>query len=123
MTNAFIFAFRFINLFEIYLQGVRKAAIEFLATLYIFVGANLRIFFEEEKAALLQQIDSEFEKVKDEKPPAPTRRYKDDEEEEAGDEGGEEGEDDAEDGGGSGSVSLEDMVDRVSIRYATKKFT
>lgn len=95
--------------------GVRKAAIEFLATLYIFVGANLRIFFEEEKAALLQQIDSEFEKVKDEKPPAPTRRYKDDEEEEAGDEGGEEGEDDAEDGGGSGSVSLEDMVDRVSI--------
>ena len=35
----------------------------------MYVGANVRMFFEEEKAALLQQIDAEFEKVKDEKPP------------------------------------------------------
>ena len=43
--------------------GVRKAAIEFLATLYMYVGANIRMFFEDEKPALLQQIDAEFEKV------------------------------------------------------------
>ena len=29
----------------------------------MYVGANLRMFFEEEKPALLQQIDAEFEKV------------------------------------------------------------
>ena len=64
---------------------MRKAAIEFLGTLFIYVGAPIRMFFEEEKAALLQQIDSEFEKLKDEKPPAPTRRFKGDEEEEEDD--------------------------------------
>jgi len=99
--------------------AVRKAAIEFLATLYIYVGANIRMFFEEEKAALLQQIDGEFEKVKDEKPPAPTRRFKDDEDEEEADEAadGEDGGDEADagDAGGGGGMSLEDMVERVSI--------
>jgi len=79
------------------------------------------MFFEEEKAALLQQIDSEFEKVKDEKPPAPTRRFKDDEDEEDSvedvDGGGEEGEDGGGGGGGGGAVNLEDLVDRVNIRY------
>ena len=72
---------------------------------------------EEEKAALLQQIDSEFEKLKDEKPPAPTRRFKGDEEEEEDDSvegGGEDGDDDGESGGSV--VNLEDMVDRVNIR-------
>ena len=29
----------------------------------MYVGATLRVFFEEEKPALLQQIDAEFEKV------------------------------------------------------------
>ena len=29
----------------------------------MYVGPNLRVFFEEEKPALLQQIDAEFEKV------------------------------------------------------------
>ena len=78
------------------------------------------MFFEEEKAALLQQIDSEFEKLKDEKPPAPTRRFKGDEDEEddnsvEGVEGSDGGEDDGESGGGA--VNLEDLVDRVNIRY------
>ena len=104
--------------FLIFFQGVRKAAIEFLGTLYMYVGSNIRMFFEEEKAALLQQIDAEFEKVRDEKPPAPTRRFKYDEEEEQEGVDGEEGGEDAEDGGGGGGVmSMEDMVDRVSIRY------
>lgn len=44
-------------------QAVRTAAISLLSTLYLYVGATLRVFFEEEKPALLQQIDAEFEKV------------------------------------------------------------
>lgn len=101
---------------------MRKAAIEFLATLYIYVGTNIRMFFEEEKPALLQQIDAEFEKVKDEKPPAPTRRFKYDEEEEEeeadesneGVDGG--GDEDGGGGGGGGALAMEDLVDRVNIR-------
>ena len=83
----------------------------------MYVGANIRMFFEEEKAALLQQIDAEFEKVKDEKPPPPTRRFKEDEEEEEQDagEGNEGGEEDGE--GVGGGINMEDMVDRVSIRF------
>ena len=44
-------------------KGVRSAAVQFLATLYMFVGASLRTVFEGEKSALLAQIDAEFEKV------------------------------------------------------------
>ena len=44
-------------------QAVRTAAISLLGTLYMYVGQTLRMFFEEEKPALLQQIDAEFEKV------------------------------------------------------------
>lgn len=43
--------------------GVRTAAITLLGTGYLFLGAQLRMFFEEEKPALLAQIDAEFEKV------------------------------------------------------------
>lgn len=46
-----------------FLQAVRTAAISLLGTLHMYVGASLRMFFEEEKPALLQQIDAEFEKV------------------------------------------------------------
>ncbi|KAK7477171.1 hypothetical protein BaRGS_00031556, partial [Batillaria attramentaria] len=53
--------------------AVRTAAITLLSTVYMYMGAKLRVFFEEEKPALLQQIDAEFEKVKGQKPPAPTR--------------------------------------------------
>lgn len=35
-----------------------------LSVVYMYMGANLRMFFDGEKAALLQQIDAEFEKVK-----------------------------------------------------------
>ena len=44
-------------------QGVRTAAISLLGTAHLFLGAQLRMFFEEEKPALLAQIDAEFEKV------------------------------------------------------------
>ncbi|XP_078348745.1 cytoskeleton-associated protein 5-like isoform X2 [Oculina patagonica] len=95
--------------------AVRTAAIALLGTLHMYVGATLRVFFEEEKPALLQQIDAEFEKVKGEKPPAPTLglspKGADDEE------GGE----DEEDGGGGGegaaapTVNLADLVPRNDI--------
>ena len=34
-----------------------------LSTVYLYVGAQLRMFFEDEKPALLKQIDEAFEKV------------------------------------------------------------
>ena len=42
---------------------VRTAAINLLGVIYMYLGAQLRMFFESEKPALLQQIDAAFEKV------------------------------------------------------------
>lgn len=53
--------------------GVRNAALSLVGTIYMYVGKNLRSFFENEKPALLQQIDSEFEKMKNVKPPVPEK--------------------------------------------------
>ncbi|PRD24913.1 UNVERIFIED_CONTAM: Cytoskeleton-associated protein 5 [Trichonephila clavipes] len=53
--------------------GVRNAALALVGTMYMYIGKSLRSFFEGEKPALLQQIDSEFEKMKDVKPPAPEK--------------------------------------------------
>ena len=53
--------------------NVRNAAIQLIAIVYMYVGASFRSFFEQEKQALLDQIDSEIAKVKGEKPPAPIR--------------------------------------------------
>ena len=44
-------------------QAVRTAAICLLGVMYLYMGAPLRMFFEDEKAALLSQIDAEFQKV------------------------------------------------------------
>ena len=57
ITKPFFFFFFF------FFQAVRTAAISLLGTLHMYVGATLRVFFEEEKPALLQQIDAEFERV------------------------------------------------------------
>lgn len=43
---------------------MRTAAISLLSVMYLYMGAPLRMFFEDEKAALLSQIDAEFEKVR-----------------------------------------------------------
>lgn len=45
-------------------QAVRTAAITLLGVMYLYVGPPLRMFFEDEKPALLSQIDVEFEKVR-----------------------------------------------------------
>lgn len=44
--------------------AVRTAAITLLGVMYLYMGAPLRMFFEDEKPALLKQIDDEFEKVR-----------------------------------------------------------
>lgn len=75
--------------------AVRTSAVGLCAIIYQYMGQQLRMFFEDEKAALLQQIDAEFEKVKGQKPPAPIRGLKtsagndDDDEDEDKDEDGE----------------------------------
>lgn len=52
---------------------VRASAFNLLGLMYLYVGAPLRVLFEDEKLSLLSQIDAEFEKVKGQKPPTPTR--------------------------------------------------
>ncbi|XP_013397900.1 cytoskeleton-associated protein 5-like, partial [Lingula anatina] len=74
--------------------AVRTSAIAFVAVAHMYMGPTLRTLFEDEKPALLQQIDDEIAKVQGEKPPAPTRGTTpkdkggddDDEEEEEGEE-------------------------------------
>nr|XP_033784266.1 cytoskeleton-associated protein 5 isoform X2 [Geotrypetes seraphini] len=53
--------------------AVRTSAITLLGVMYLYMGAPLRMFFEDEKPALLSQIDAEFEKVQGQTPSAPTR--------------------------------------------------
>ncbi|XP_061677746.1 cytoskeleton-associated protein 5 isoform X2 [Syngnathoides biaculeatus] len=53
--------------------AVRTAAITLLGVMYLYMGAPLRTFFEDEKPALLSQIDATFEKIQGRSPPAPTR--------------------------------------------------
>jgi cytoskeleton-associated protein 5 len=53
--------------------SVRSATIQLIGTLYLFIGPQIRVLFESEKAALLEQIDTEIGKYKDQKAPAPIR--------------------------------------------------
>uniref|UniRef100_A0A8D0L3G1 Cytoskeleton associated protein 5 n=1 Tax=Sphenodon punctatus TaxID=8508 RepID=A0A8D0L3G1_SPHPU len=53
--------------------AVRISAITLLGVMYLYVGPPLRMFFEDEKPALLSQIDAEFEKMQGQTPPAPSR--------------------------------------------------
>ena len=46
-----------------WLQAVRTAGVSLLGVVYMYMGQTLRVFFENEKPALLQQIDAEFDKV------------------------------------------------------------
>ncbi|CAL1547332.1 unnamed protein product [Lymnaea stagnalis] len=92
--------------------GVRLAGISLLGVMYTYMGDPLRMFFENEKPALLQQIDAEFLKMKDVKPAAPTRKVigdgNDNEDEDQAD-GGEDEED------GSGDAVVQDLLPRTDI--------
>ncbi|XP_029636093.1 cytoskeleton-associated protein 5 isoform X2 [Octopus sinensis] len=88
--------------------AVRTAAIQLLGVVYMYMGPSLRMFYENEKPALLQQIDAEFEKAKSEKPPAPTRAVVKTTNEES--------EDTCEENeNGSESVNVEDLIPRTDI--------
>ncbi|KAK2583775.1 hypothetical protein KPH14_009682 [Odynerus spinipes] len=56
--------------------GVRTAAITLIGTLYLFMGRQILLFFENEKPSLRQQIEQECEKHNGESPPMPTRGVK-----------------------------------------------
>ena len=43
--------------------AVRTAAVNVIGVMYLYLGAQVRMFFEEEKQALLQQIDDAIAKV------------------------------------------------------------
>lgn len=53
--------------------GVRQAAITFLGKMYLYMGATLNVFFENEKSSLRDLINAECDKYEGQKPPAPTR--------------------------------------------------
>ncbi|XP_017297361.1 cytoskeleton-associated protein 5 isoform X2 [Kryptolebias marmoratus] len=93
--------------------AVRTAAITLLGVMHLYMGAPLRMFFEDEKPALLSQIDAEFEKMQGQSPPAPTRFTKKAAAEEEGDEGEEQDEDGG--GGGGGGQDIMDLLPRTDI--------
>ncbi|XP_038047612.1 cytoskeleton-associated protein 5-like [Patiria miniata] len=98
---------------------VRTAGIALMGVMYMYMGGVLRTLFESEKPALLAQIDSEFEKVAGNQPPAPFRGLKskvpgavgEDEDEDEDEEVNE----DAPGGGGGGGMNLADLVERTDI--------
>jgi cytoskeleton-associated protein 5 len=53
--------------------AVRQATISLLGTMFLYMGNTLMMFFENEKPALKQQIQTEFDKFAGQKPPVPTR--------------------------------------------------
>ncbi|KAM9377134.1 LOW QUALITY PROTEIN: cytoskeleton-associated protein 5 [Pholidichthys leucotaenia] len=91
--------------------AVRTAAITLLGVMYLYMGAPLRMFFEDEKPALLAQIDAEFEKMQGQSPPAPIRFTK----KAAAAEEEADGEELDEDGGGGGGQDIMDLLPRTDI--------
>lgn len=53
--------------------AVRQAAIQLLGIMHLYMGNTLAMLFDNEKPALKQQIQAEFDKNADQKPPKPTR--------------------------------------------------
>lgn len=88
--------------------AVRTSAIAILGVMYLYMGPPLRMFFEDEKPALLNQIDAEFEKTKGQTPPVPFRGQS------------KRGEDASEDADGETEedcvmVNVQDLVTRIDI--------
>eukprot|EP00069_Balaena_mysticetus_P002600 bmy_04117T0 len=99
--------------------AVRTSAITLLGVMYLYVGPSLRMFFEDEKPALLSQIDAEFEKMQGQNPPAPTRGIS-----KHSTSGTDEGEDgDEPDDGGNDVVDLlprTEISDKITSELASK---
>ncbi|KAF4083545.1 hypothetical protein AMELA_G00143190 [Ameiurus melas] len=99
--------------------AVRTAAISLLSVMYLYTGAPLRVFFEDEKAALLSQIDAEFEKMKGQIPPPPIRGLSKTNSED----GQEEGDKEEESDGGADVVDLlprTDISDKITSDMVSK---
>lgn len=90
--------------------AVRTAAITLLGVMFLYMGAPLRMFFEDEKPALLTQINAEFEKMQGQSPPAPFRCNKKAAAEDVGD-----GEEQDEDGDAGGGQDIMDLLPRTDI--------
>ncbi|XP_046889619.1 cytoskeleton-associated protein 5 isoform X2 [Hypomesus transpacificus] len=88
--------------------AVRMAAIALLGVMYLYMGAPLRMFFEDEKPALLAQIDAEFEKMQGQSTPAPFRGTK-----KGAEDVGEEPDEQQEEEGGA--VDIMDLLPRTDI--------
>lgn len=56
--------------------AVRSAGVTLLGTMFLYMGTTLSMFFDSEKPALKQQIQTEFDKYADQKPAAPIRSMK-----------------------------------------------
>ncbi|XP_051885307.1 cytoskeleton-associated protein 5 isoform X2 [Pristis pectinata] len=97
--------------------AVRTSAITLLGVMYLYMGAPLRMFFEDEKPALLSQIDAEFEKMQGQTPPAPIRRVVkyDADEEEATEE-----QDDEENGNVQDLLPRTDIGDKITSDLVSK---
>ncbi|XP_059917164.1 cytoskeleton-associated protein 5 isoform X3 [Gadus macrocephalus] len=89
--------------------AVRISAIALLGVMYLYMGAPLRMFFEDEKPALLSQIDAEFEKMQGQSPPAAIRGTRKSGPEADGDDGDEPEEDAA------GPPDIMDLLPRTDI--------
>uniref|UniRef100_A0A8C7SFT3 Cytoskeleton associated protein 5 n=1 Tax=Oncorhynchus mykiss TaxID=8022 RepID=A0A8C7SFT3_ONCMY len=89
--------------------AVRTAAITLLGVMYLYMGAPLRMFFEDEKPALLKQIDDEFEKMQGQSPPTAFRGAR----KGGAEEDGEEADEQEENGGGAPDVM--DLLPRTDI--------
>nr|XP_020441313.1 cytoskeleton-associated protein 5 isoform X2 [Monopterus albus] len=98
--------------------AVRTAAITLLGVMYLYMGAPLRMFFEDEKPALLAQIDAEFEKMQGQSTPAPIRFTKKATAEEQCN-----GEEQEEDAGGQDIMDLlprTDISDKITSELVSK---
>ncbi|KAM6131157.1 cytoskeleton-associated protein 5 isoform 2-T2 [Pterocles gutturalis] len=98
--------------------AVRTSAITLLGVMYLYVGPPLRMFFEDEKPALLSQIDAEFEKMQGQTAPAPTRGIS----RNSGG-GGDDGEEEEQEEAGNDVVDLlprTDIGDKITAELVSK---
>ncbi|NXR49178.1 CKAP5 protein, partial [Hippolais icterina] len=98
--------------------AVRTSAITLLGVMYLYVGPSLRMFFEDEKPALLSQIDAEFEKMQGQTAPAPTRGIS---RHSVG--GGDDGEEEEQEEVGNDAVDLlprTDIGDKITAELVSK---
>ncbi|XP_065835694.1 cytoskeleton-associated protein 5-like isoform X2 [Oscarella lobularis] len=86
--------------------AVRASAIGLLGVFHLYVGAPVRVFFEDEKPALLAQIDAQFEKNSGEKPPKPSR---------GAPESGGDDDTESEEQQEAVTVNVSDMIPRVDV--------